>query len=106
MIIFILYLDKLYEIIQSFCEKLPESLILKYCMVKSKIFKEDIVCYKQYFFDPNLKLSLAPGTFYAYPNRGDCQWIKKKWLLKQIEKHIFDQRVKQNFYVKICYKFD
>ncbi|XP_017792642.1 PREDICTED: telomerase reverse transcriptase-like [Habropoda laboriosa] len=55
--------EKLYDIIQSLCQNLPEALVLRYYIIKSKIFKDNI-CYKQYFNDPNLQLPFASGTLY------------------------------------------
>ncbi|XP_029052021.1 telomerase reverse transcriptase-like isoform X2 [Osmia bicornis bicornis] len=82
---------KLFDIIRSFCEKLPENLILRNYAVKSKISKDDILCYKQYFCDSHLQLSVPPGTLYARTDH--IQQIKKSWLLEKIRKYIFHQTV-------------
>lgn len=64
--------------------------MLKCYAVASKQSKE--VCYKQYFSDSNLLLPLAPNVLYSdtYKKR---QQIRKTWLLEQISKLIFCQRV-------------
>ena len=86
--IFILYLEELYNIIQSLCKDLPENLMFKYYAVKSKQAKE--VCYKQYFSE--LLLPLAPNILYSDTCK-NWQQIRKTWLLEQISKFIFCQRV-------------
>ncbi|XP_012241447.1 telomerase reverse transcriptase isoform X2 [Bombus impatiens] len=95
--------EELYNIIQTLCKDLPENLILKYYAVKSKKFVEEIVCYKQYFSDPNLLLPLAPGTLYSNTNMR-WQQVKKKWLLEKISEVIFQQRVKINEEVHVITK--
>ncbi|XP_017765301.1 PREDICTED: telomerase reverse transcriptase-like, partial [Eufriesea mexicana] len=88
--------EKLYNIIQSLCKDLPEFLILKYYVIKSEKFRSEIICYKQYFSDPNLQLPLASDALYTHTNYNQCQWIKKSWLLEKISKYIFYQKVKIN----------
>ena len=83
-----MYLEELYNIIQSLCKDLPENLMFKYYAVKSKQAKE--VCYKQYFSE--LLLPLAPNILYSDTCK-NWQQIRKTWLLEQISKFIFCQRV-------------
>nr|XP_012138476.1 PREDICTED: telomerase reverse transcriptase-like isoform X5 [Megachile rotundata] len=83
---------KLYDIIRLLCDKLPEDLILRYYIVKSRRAMNDIVCYKQYICDSHLQLPFAPATLYVRTNH--TQRIKKSWLLDKIYKYIFYQRIK------------
>ncbi|XP_076387147.1 telomerase reverse transcriptase isoform X3 [Megachile rotundata] len=85
---------KLYDIIRLLCDKLPEDLILRYYIVKSRRAMNDIVCYKQYICDSHLQLPFAPATLYVRTNH--TQRIKKSWLLDKIYKYIFYQRVCDN----------
>ncbi|CAK9818558.1 Telomerase reverse transcriptase [Anthophora plagiata] len=85
--------EKLYDIVQLLCQNLPEDLVLRYYVIRSKIVEGDI-CYRQYFNNSNLQLPFAPGTLYAYTNSNNCKWIKKSWLLEKIRKYIFYQRVR------------
>ncbi|KAF3421405.1 hypothetical protein E2986_07580 [Frieseomelitta varia] len=93
--------EELYNIIQSLCKDLPENLMFKYYAVKSKQAKE--VCYKQYFSDPSLLLPLAPNVLYSDTCK-NWQQIRKTWLLEQISKFIFCQRVKINKKVYVITK--
>ncbi|XP_076757231.1 telomerase reverse transcriptase [Xylocopa sonorina] len=85
--------EQLYDIIKSLCDDLPDSLALKYYVLKSERKKDSDVIYRQYFSDPYLSLPFAPGTLYAHTNYSRSQWIKKKWLLDRISSCIFYQRV-------------
>lgn len=89
-----LRLDQLYDIIESFCRKLPENLVLRFYAVKNERYMNlNTLCYKQYFFDPNLELPLKSGTLYACISHKHSQWIQKSWLLEKIRRYIFCQRV-------------
>ncbi|XP_076665848.1 telomerase reverse transcriptase [Andrena cerasifolii] len=85
---------QLYDIIESFCRKLPETLVLRFYAVKNeRRMNFDTLCYKQYFSDPNLLLPLRPGTLYSCISHKQSQCVQKSWLLERIWRCIFSQRV-------------